>query len=36
MTIDANIRDEKVQYSINKEAAKILALSPSKIDQYEM
>ena len=28
------IRDEKLQYDINREAAKI-ALSPSKIDKYE-
>ena len=35
MTIDDNIKDEKLQYNINREAAKILALSPGKIDKYE-
>ena len=35
MTIDDNIRDEKLQYNINREAAKISALSPGKIDKYE-
>ena len=35
MTIDDNIRDEKLQYDINREAAKISALSPGKIDKYE-
>ena len=35
MTIDDNIRDEKIQYDINREAAKILALSSGKIDKYE-
>ena len=35
MTIDDNIKDEKLQYDINREAAKILALSPGKIDKYE-
>ena len=29
------IRDEKVQYDINREAAKISALSSEKIDKYE-
>ena len=28
-------RDEKLQYNINREAAKILALSSCKIDKYE-
>ena len=28
------IRDEKVQYDINREAAKILASSSGKIDKY--
>ena len=32
MTIDDKIRDKKLQYDINKEAAKILTLSLSKID----
>ena len=35
MTIDVKIRDEKLQYEINREAAKISALSSSKIDKYE-
>ena len=35
MTIDDKIRDEKVQYNINREAAKISALSSDKIDKYE-
>ena len=35
MTIDEKIRDEKLQYDINREAAKISILSSSKIDKYE-
>ena len=35
MTIDDQIRDEKVQYNINREAAQISALSSGKIDKYE-
>ena len=35
MTIDEKIRDEKLQYDINKEAAKISALSSNKIHKYE-
>ena len=35
MTIHDQIRDEKLQYDINREAAKISALSSNKIDQYE-
>ena len=35
MTIDDKIRDEKLQFGINKEAAKMLALSSKKIDKYE-
>ena len=35
MTIDDRIRDEKLQYDIKREAAKILALSCGKIDKYE-
>ena len=35
MTIDDQIRDEKLQYDINKEAAKISALSSGKIHKYE-
>ena len=30
MTIDDKIRDEKIQYDINREVAKISALSPDK------
>ena len=33
MTIEDQIRDEKLQYDINREAAKISALSSGKIDQ---
>ena len=35
MTIDDKIRDEKLQYDINREAAKISALSSDKIHKYE-
>ena len=35
MTINDQIRDEKLQYDINREAAKISALSSGKIDKYE-
>ena len=35
MTIEDQIRDEKLQYDINREAAKISALSSGKIDEYE-
>ena len=35
MTIEDQIRDEKLQYDINREAAKTLALSSGKIDKYE-
>ena len=35
MTIDDNIRDEKMQHDFNKEAAKSSAVSSSKIDKYE-
>ena len=35
MTINDKNRDEKLQYSINKETAKISALSSGKIDKYE-
>ena len=35
MTTDDQIRDEKLQYNINKDAAKISALSSGKIDKYE-
>ena len=36
MTIDHKIGDEKLQYDINKEAAKISALSSGKIHKYEI
>ena len=35
MTINDQIRDEKLQYDINREAAKISALSSGKIYKYE-
>ena len=35
MTIEYHIRDEELQYDINRENAKILALSSGKIDRYE-
>ena len=35
MTIDAQIRDKKLKYDINREAAKISALSFDKINKYE-
>ena len=35
MTTDDKIRDEKVQYDINREEEKISALSSSKIDKNE-
>ena len=35
MTIKDQIRDEKLQYDINGEAAKLSALSSCKIDKYE-
>ena len=35
MVIDDKIRDEKLQYNINREAAKISALSSGKVDKYE-
>ena len=34
MTIEDQIRDEKRQYDINREAAKISALSSRNIDKY--
>ena len=33
MTNDAKIRDEKLEYGINRKAAKISALSSGKIDK---
>ena len=35
MIIDEEIKNEKLQYRINREAARILALSTGKIDKYE-
>ena len=35
MTIDDKIRDGKLQYDINREAAEISALSSRKTDKYE-
>ena len=35
MTIDDEIRDEKLQYDVNREEQKILAVSYGNIDQYE-
>ena len=35
MTIEDQIKDEKLQYVINREAAKLLALSSGKFDKYE-
>ena len=35
MTIDDQIKDEKLHFDINGEAAKISVLSSGKIDKYE-
>ena len=35
MTTNDQIRDEKLQYDINREASKISALLSGKIDEYE-
>ena len=35
MTVDDKIRYEKLQYNVNREAAKISALSSGKTDKYE-
>ena len=35
MSTEDQIKDEKLQYDINREAAKISALSSGKIDKYE-
>ena len=35
MTIEDQIKDEKLQYDINREAAKISELSSAKLDKYE-
>ena len=34
MKIDDKIRDEKLKYDVNREAAKISALSSGEIDKY--
>ena len=35
MTNDDKVKDEKLQYGINREAAKISGLSSGKIDKYK-
>ena len=35
MTLEDQIRDEKLQYDINREVAKISTLSSDKVDKYE-
>ena len=35
MTVEDQIKDEKLQYHITREAAKLSALSSGKIDKYE-
>ena len=35
ITIEDQIKDEKLQYDINRETAKISALSSGKIDKYK-
>ena len=35
MTINDQIRDEKLHYDINRKAAEISVLSSGKIDEYE-
>ena len=35
MTIDDNIKDEKLKYDINREVAKMSALSSGKFNKYE-
>ena len=35
MAIDYQIKDEKVQYNINREAAKSSALSSGNIEKYK-
>ena len=35
MATDYKIRDEKLQYDINREAVRLWALSSGKIDKYE-
>ena len=35
MTVKDKIKDEKLQYDINRDSAKISALSSGKVDKYE-
>ena len=35
MTIDDEIKDKKIKYDINREAAKMSAFSSRNIDKYE-
>ena len=35
MTIKDKIKDEKLQYNINRDSAKMSALSSGKVDKYE-
>ena len=35
MIIEDKVKDEKLQYDINREAAKVSALSAGEIDNYE-
>ena len=35
MTTDDKVRDEKLQYNINREAARISAFTSGKFDKYE-
>ena len=35
MTIEDQVKDEKLQYGINRQAAKVSALTSGKIDKYE-
>ena len=35
MTIDDQIRDQKLQYDVNRKTTKISALPSGKIDKYE-
>ena len=35
ITIEDQIKDEKLQYDTNREAAKVSALSSGKIDKYK-
>ena len=36
MTTDDKIKDKKLQYDINRETAKISALSSGEIDKYDI